>query len=407
MAKLRGILLGTAVAFSLGVGLAIGVPAVGATYDPGASDQEIKIGNIMPYSGPLSAYATIGRAEAAYFKMVNEQGGVNGRKIVFISYDDGFQPPKTVEQTRRLIEQDEVLFMFNSLGTATNLAIRKYLNTKKIPQLFVATGATVFGDPQTYPYTMGWQPDYQTEARIFAKYILQTRPAAKIGILYQNDDSGRDYLKGFKEGLGTHAGQIVKEQSYEVTDPTVDQQILNLRNAGVDALFLEAAPKQTSQGIRKVAEIGWKPPIFFIPVISSSVKAVLEPAGFQNAKDVLSTIYIKDADGLEWKDDPGMNAWRAWMSKYYPDGNVHDGFNIYGYSVAQTLVQVLKQCGDTLTRDNVMKQAANLKGLELPLLLPGIKVETGPNDYFPLEQLQMVRWNGTRWERFGNIISGR
>jgi len=382
-------------------------PAPAATYDAGASDREVKIGNTMPYSGPLSAYGTIGRAEAAYFKKINDEGGVNGRKLVFVTYDDGYLPPKTVEQVRRLVEQDEVLLIFNPLGTPTNLAVRKYLTGKKVPQLFVATGATLFGDPQNFPYTMGWQPTYQTEGRIYARYILQTRPTAKIGILYQNDDAGRDYLKGLQEGLGSHASQIVKEQTYEVTDPTVDQQIVNLHGSDIDVLFLEASPKQATQGIRKVAELGWKPPLFIVPSISTSVKAVLEPAGFDAAKDIVSSVYIKDADDPHWASDAGMNAWRAWMAKYYPEGNVHDGFNVYGYSVAQTMVQVLKQCGDTLTRENVMKQAANLKGLELPLLLPGIKADTRPDDYYPIEQMQLMRWTGKGWERFGGIISAR
>ena len=382
-------------------------PAPAATYDAGASDREVKIGNTMPYSGPLSAYGTIGRAEAAYFKKINDEGGVNGRKLVFVTYDDGYLPPKTVEQVRRLVEQDEVLLIFNPLGTPTNLAVRKYLTGKKVPQLFVATGATLFGDPQNFPYTMGWQPTYQTEGRIYARYILQTRPTAKIGILYQNDDAGRDYLKGLQEGLGSHASQIVKEQTYEVTDPTVDQQIVNLHGSDIDVLFLEASPKQATQGIRKVAELGWKPPLFIVPSISTSVKAVIEPAGFDAAKDIVSSVYIKDADDPHWASDAGMNAWRAWMAKYYPEGNVHDGFNVYGYSVAQTMVQVLKQCGDTLTRENVMKQAANLKGLELPLLLPGIKADTRPDDYYPIEQMQLMRWTGKGWERIGGIISAR
>jgi branched-chain amino acid transport system substrate-binding protein len=382
-------------------------PAPAATYDAGANDKEIKLGNTMPYSGPLSAYGTIGRAIAAYFQKVNDEGGVNGRKIVFITYDDGYIPPKTVEQVRRLVEQDEVLAMFNPLGTPTNLAVRKYLNGKKVPQLFVATGATFFGDPHNYPYTMGWQPNYQTEGQIYGRYIVQNRPNAKIGVLYQNDDAGRDYLKGLKDGLGSHVGQIVKEQTYEVTDPTVDQQIVTLHGSGIDVLFLETAPKQATQGIRKVAELGWKPPLFILPSISASVKAVIEPAGFDAAKDIVSSVYIKDSTDPQWANDAGMNAWRAWMSKYYPEGNVNDGFNIYGYSVAQTMVQVLKQCGDTLTRENVMKQAASLKDFELPLLLPGIRLNTGPDDYYPVEQMQLMRWTGKGWERFGSTISAR
>ena len=378
-------------------------PGSAATYDAGASDREVKIGNTMPYSGPLSAYGTIGRAEAAYFKKINDEGGVNGRKLVFVTYDDGYLPPKTVEQVRRLVEQDEVLLLFNPLGTPTNLAVRKYLTGKKVPQLFVATGATLFGDPQNFPYTMGWQPTYQTEGRIYARYILQTRPTAKIGILYQNDDAGRDYLKGLQEGLGSHASQIVKEQTYEVTDPTVDQQIVNLHGSDIDVLFLEASPKQATQGIRKVAELGWKPPLFIVPSISTSVKAVLEPAGFDAAKDIVSSVYIKDADDPQWASDAGMNAWRAWMAKYYPEGNVHDGFNVYGYSVGQTLVQVLKQCGDDLARENIMKQAASLD-MTVPMLLPGIRIHTGPADFYPLKQMRLARFEGKQWVLFGDVI---
>ncbi len=375
-------------------------------YDPGASDTEIKVGNIMPYSGPLSAYALIGRTEAAFFRMINEQGGINGRKINFISYDDAFSPPKTVEQARKLVESDEVLLMFQSLGTPTNNAIQKYMDGKKVPQLFVATGATKFGDYKAYPWTMGWQPTYQTEGRIYAKYILQNLPQGKIGVLYQNDDSGRDYLKGLKDGLGEAAKRmIVAELPYDVTDATVDSQIVSIRAAGADIFFDEASPKFAAMAIRKAAEIGWKPTIILASV-SNSVGSVLKPAGLENSKGVLSTNYIKDPTDPTWKDDPAIREWAAFMDKYFPEGDKTSTFSVYGYATAQTLVQVLKQCGDDLTRENVMKQATNLRDFEVGLLLPGIKINTSPTDYYPIEQMQMSRFNGEHGELFGKAISG-
>ena len=376
-------------------------------YDTGATDTEIKIGNIMPYSGPLSAYALIGRTEAAFFKKLNDEGGVNGRKINFISYDDSYSPPKTVEQARKLVESDNVLFVFESLGTPTNTAIQKYMNQKQVPQLFVATGATKFGDPANFPWTMGWQPTYQTEGRIYAKYILQNLPQAKIGILYQNDDSGRDYMKGLKDGLGAEAAKrmIVAELSYEPTDPTVDSLIVSLKTSGADLFFNHTAPKFAAQAIRKAAEIGWHP-VHLLTSVSNSVGSVYRPAGLENSKGVLSTNYLKDPTDPAWKDDPAIKEWLAFMDKYFPDGDKSSTFSVYGYLLAQTLVQVLKQCGDELTRENVMKQAANLKDLELGLLLPGIKINTSPSDYFPVEQMQMTRFNGQYMERFGPIIGG-
>jgi branched-chain amino acid transport system substrate-binding protein len=373
-------------------------------YDPGANDSEIKIGNIMPYSGPLSAYSSIGKAEAAYFNKLNVEGGVNGRKINFISVDDGYSPPKTVEQARKLVENDEVLFIFQSLGTPTNIAIEKYLNDRKVPQLFVASGATRFGDPKSFPWTIGWQPTYQTEGRIFAQYVLQNYPNAKIGILYQNDDSGKDYLKGFKDGLNG-GNQIVAETPYEVSEPTVDSQIVTIRNHGADVLFIEAAPKFAAQAIRKVAELNWKP-VELLVSVSNSVGAVLKPAGFENAKGILSAGYLKDPTDVRWKDDLAVKTWKEFMAKYYPDGDRTSGFPVFGYLLSQTLVQVLKQCGDDLTRENVMRQAANLKDLELDMLLPGIKINTSPTDYYPIEQMQMTRFNGEYTELFGPMMSG-
>ena len=391
------------------LGLAVGATPAAAQkkYDPGASDTEIKIGNIMPYSGPLSAYAQIGRTEAAFFRMINEQGGINGRKINFISYDDAFSPPKTVEQARKLVESDEVLFIFQSLGTPTNNAIQKYMYQKKVPQLFVATGATKFGDPKNFPWTMGWQPTYQTEGRIYAKYILQNFPNGKIGILYQNDDSGRDYLKGLKDGLGPEATKrmIVAELPYDPSDPTVDSQVVALKTIGADIFFDEASPKFAAQAIRKAAEIGWKPTLF-LASISNSVGSVLKPAGLENSKGILSSNYIKDPTDPTWKDDPAIKQWSEFMDKYFPEGDKSSTFTVYGYALSQTLVQVLKQCGDELTRKNVMKQATNLKDFEVGLLLPGIKINTSPTDYYPIEQMQMSRFNGEHSVLFGTAISG-
>jgi branched-chain amino acid transport system substrate-binding protein len=373
-------------------------------FDPGASDSEIKIGNIMPYSGPLSAYSSIAKAEAAYVNKVNAEGGVNGRKINFISVDDGYSPPKTVEQARKLVESDEVLFIFQSLGTPTSLSIEKYLNDRKVPQLFVASGATRFGDPKSFPWTMGWNPTYQTEGRIFAQFLLQNYPNGKIGVLYQNDDSGKDYLKGFKDGLNGR-GQIVAEVPYEVSEPTVDSQIVTIKNHGADVLFIEAAPKFAAQAIRRVAELNWKP-VEVLASVSNSVGAVLKPAGFENAKGILSAGYLKDPTDPRWKDDLAVKTWEAFMVKYYPDGDRTSAFPVYGYVVSQAMVQVLKQCGDDLTRENVMRQAANLRDLELDMLLPGIKINTSPTDYYPIEQMQMTRFNGEYTELFGPMMSG-
>jgi branched-chain amino acid transport system substrate-binding protein len=372
-------------------------------YDIGATDTEIKVGNIMPYSGPLSAYATIGKTIGAYFNKINAEGGINGRKINFISYDDGFSPPKTVEQARKLVESDEVLLIFQSLGTPTNNAIQKYMNAAKVPQLFVATGATKFGDQKNFPWTMGWQPTYQIEGRIYARYLLKNHPNGKIAILYQNDDSGRDYLKGLKDGLEGKM-QVVAEAPYEPADPTVDSQIITLKASGADIFFNEASPKFAAQAIKKVAELGWKP-VHLLASISASVGSVLKPAGLENSKGILSTGYLKDPTDPTWKNDPAVKEWAAFMDKYYPEGDKTSTFTVYGYLTAQTMVQVLKQCGDDLTRENVMKQAANLKDLELTMLLPGIKINTGPTDYYPIKQMQMSRFNGEYGELFGPIIS--
>jgi branched-chain amino acid transport system substrate-binding protein len=374
-------------------------------YDTGVTDTEIKIGNIMPYSGPASAYGVIGRTEAAYFKKVNDAGGINGRKINFISYDDAYSPPKTVEQARKLVESDEVLFIFNSLGTPPNSAIHKYMNSKKVPQLFVATGATKWNDPKDFPWTMGWQPNYQSETQIYAKYLLKNKPDAKIAVLYQNDDYGKDYLKGLKDGLGPKAASmIIAEESFETSEPTIDNHIVKLKSTGADVFVDIATPKFAAQAIKKVTEIEWKP-LHFLNNVSASVGSVIKPAGYENSQGIISAAYLKDASDPQWNNDPGMKEFYAFMAKDFPEGDKLDGGTVVGYGVSQTLVQVLKQCGDNLTRENVMKQAASLKDFRTEVLLPGIKINTGPDDFAPISQLQLMRFKGEKWELFGDVIS--
>ncbi|QDL98367.1 ABC transporter substrate-binding protein [Rhodopseudomonas palustris] len=374
-------------------------------YDPGVSDTEIKIGNIMPYSGPASAYGVIGRTEAAYFKMINDKGGINGRKINFISYDDAYSPPKTVEQARKLVESDEVLLIFNSLGTPPNSAIHKYMNSKKVPQLFVATGATKWNDPKNFPWTMGWQPNYQSETQIYAKYILKEMPNAKIAVLYQNDDYGKDYLKGLEDGLGAKgASMIVIKEAYEISTPTIDSHIVKLKSIGADVFINITTPKFAAQAIKKMGEIGWKP-THFLNNVSASVGSVIKPAGYENAQGVISAAYLKDVSDEQWKDDAGMKEFLAFMDKEFPEGNKLDGGTVVGYGVAQTLVEVLKKCGDNLTRENVMKQAASLKDYRTEVLLPGIKINTSATDFAPVSQLQLMRFKGEKWELFGDVIS--
>jgi branched-chain amino acid transport system substrate-binding protein len=374
-------------------------------YDTGASDTGIKIGNIMPYSGPLSAYGVIGTTEAAYFNKINADGGIKGREINFISYDDGYSPPKTVEQARKLVESDEVLFIFNSLGTPPNTAIQKYMNTKKVPQLFVATGATKWNDPRNFPWTMGWQPNYQDEARIYAKYILKEKPDARIGVLYQNDDFGKDYLIGLRDGLGEKAASmIIAEDAYEVAEPTIDSHIVKMKSLNANVFVDIASPKFAAQAIKKTAEIGWKP-MHILTNVSASVGAVMKPAGIDASQGIISSAYLKDPTDPQWKNDPGLKAWNEFLEKYYPEANRADGGVVYAYTVAQTLVHVLKACGDNLTRENVMKQAASIKDLELDGLLPGIRVNTSANDFAPISQVQLMKFKGETWERFGDIIS--
>jgi branched-chain amino acid transport system substrate-binding protein len=375
-------------------------------YDVGASDSEIKIGNVSAYSGPGSAFGTIGRAEAAYFKKINDEGGINGRKINFISYDDGSTVPKDVEQTRKLVESDEVLLIFNVIGTNANSAIQKYLNLKGIPQLFVGSGATKWGNPETFPWTIGWQTTYQNEGRFFAKYVLEHYPNGKIAILSQSDDLGKNYVKELKDGLGAKAqSMIVAEKIYDLADPTVDSQIVTLRASGADIMMTFTIAKAASQAIRKIGEIGWKP-VHFLASISNSVAAVIKPAGLEHAQGIISNTYMKDPTDPTWANDPATKEWLAFMNKYYPDGDKNSSLNVYGYLTAQTLVQVLKQCGNDLTRANVMKQAANLKSVELGMLLPGIHITTSPTDYYPIEQLQAMRFEGDSWHLFGPIIGG-
>ena len=383
-----------------------GVAWTAGQYGPGAGDTEIKIGNTMPYSGSASSYGVIGKSEAAYFTMINERGGIKGRKINFISRDDGYSPPKTVEQVRKMVEEDGVLLLFQTLGTPSNTAIQGYLNDNKVPQLFVATGADKWNDPKNHPWTMGWQPSYRIEARIYARYILKTQPDAKIAVLYQNDDFGKDYLIGLRQGLGDRADQlIVASQSYETTDPTVDQQVVSLQGSGANVLLTAAIPKFAAQAIRKVYDIGWKP-THFLTNVSSSVGLVMQPAGLEKAVGIISTGFDKDPTDPQWQGTPEYQEWLAWMKKYNSSANVSDRFTVYGYSAAQTLVAVLKASGDNLTRENVMHQAASIHDLKLPMLLPGITVYTGADDFAPIKQMQLEKFDGTTWQLFGEVISG-
>ncbi|WP_024510814.1 ABC transporter substrate-binding protein [Bradyrhizobium sp. ARR65] len=399
--KLRLAALATAVVF-----FTSGAALAQKKYDAGASDTEIKIGNIIPYSGPASAYGVIGKTEEAYFNKINAEGGINGRKIKFISYDDSYSPPKAVEQARKLVESDEVLLIFNSLGTPSNSAIQKYLNAKKVPQLFVATGASKWNDPKNFPWTMGWQPSYQSEAHIYAKYLLKEKPEGKIGVLYQNDDFGKDYLNGLKDGLADKSSMIVAEEGYETSEPSIDNHIVRLKASGADVFISVTTPKFAAQAIKRLAEIDWHP-LHIVSNVSASVGGVLKPAGFENSQGILSSAYAKDGSDPQWDNDPGMKKFYAFLEKYYPEGDRLNASTVYGYGVAQTLVQVLKQCGDELTRENVMKQAASLNDFEPDTLLPGIKINTSPTDFAPIKQLQMMRFKGEKWELFGPIMSGQ
>jgi branched-chain amino acid transport system substrate-binding protein len=375
------------------------------SYEPGVSDTEIKIGHTNPYSGNLSAYGAIGKAIQSYWDMVNAEGGINGRKITFISYDDGYSPAKTVELVRKLVEDDQVFVIFQLLGTPTNTAVQKYLNRRKVPQLFIATGASKWGDPENNPWTMGWQPDYNTEAGIYAKHILATVPDPGIGVLWQNDDAGKDYLAGLMKGLGKeNEKKVVMSVSYEATDPTVDSQIIQLKNAGANVFFNEASPKFAAQAIRKAAEIGWRP-VHYLANISASVNSVLRPAGLTASQGVITAAYLKDPTDTQWETSPDFIAWKAWMKQYNPNGNLADSFNVYAYAVTATMHEVLKRCGDDMTRANVMQRAANLRDLVVPMLLPDIKINTSPTDFYPIQSVRLQRFNGETWELFGDVLA--
>jgi branched-chain amino acid transport system substrate-binding protein len=392
-------------ALALSLSLALTPASAQKKYDEGATDTEIRIGNTNPFSGNLSAYGVISRTIEAYIKMVNDGGGINGRKINYITYDDGYAPPRTVEMVRKLVEEDKVLFVFQTLGTPSNVAIQKYMNAKKVPQLFVATGASRWGQPKEYPWTMGWQPDYQTEGAIYAKHILATVKDAKIGVLMQNDDYGKDYFAGFKAGLGKDNEKLIVQLStYEATDPTVDSQMIQLKNSGANVFFNITTPKFAAQAIKKAAEIGWKP-AHYLNNVSASIGAVIKPAGFEASQGIITAQYIKDATDPQWKSSPDMIEWNKFMDKYMPQGDRSSSFHVYAYAVSAGLVQVLKQAGDNLTRENIMKEAANLKGVSIPLLLPGIKVSTSPTDFYPIQSVRLSRLKGEVFELFGDVLS--
>ncbi len=384
--------------------IASGAASAEKKYGPGVTDTEIKIGNIMPYSGPASAYGMNGKVQAAFFKKINEEGGINGRKINFISYDDAYSPPKTVEQARKLVESDEVLLIFNPLGTPGNAAIHKYMNAKKVPQIFVGSGASKWNDPKNYPWTMGWIPNFQTEGRILAQYVLKEKSDGKVAVFYQNDDYGKDYLKGFKDGLGKQAGIIVVEESYEVSEPTIDSHIVKMKSVGADVLISFTTPKFAAQTIKKTAELNWKP-LHIVPSVSSSIGSVIKPAGIDSAQGIISATYAKDATDPQWNDDPGMKAFHAFLEKYVPEASRADSSAMVGYNTVTSMVEVLRRCGDELTRENVMKQASNLANLEQGGLLPGITVSTTPTDFSPIKQLRLMRFEGDRWKLFGDVIS--
>jgi branched-chain amino acid transport system substrate-binding protein len=386
------------------VAFASGVAFAQNTYDTGASDQEIRIGNILAYSGPVSSLGVIGKVEAAYFRKINDEGGINGRKINFISYDDAYSPPKTVEQARKLVESDEVLLIFNPVGTATNAAIQKYMNAKKVPQLFVGGGATRWNNPAEFPWTMGFQPNYQAEGRVFAKYILKEKPDAKIAVLYQNDDLGKDYLKGLRDGLGAKSSMIITEESYEVSEPTIDSHIVKIKASGADVFISIALPKVAAQSIRKVAEMGWKP-LFILSSIGASIGTVIRPAGFENAQGIISTVYLKDPSDPQWANDQAKQKFDAFVAKYAPDVDKNDYFVVYAYAAAQTMVKVLEQCGNDLTRANVMRQAANLRDFKPAMLLPGVAINTSPSDFAPMKGMRTVRLQGERYEMLGDVMT--
>jgi branched-chain amino acid transport system substrate-binding protein len=383
---------------------ASGVAFAQKKYDEGANDKEIKIGHTCPYSGPASAYGVIGKTIEAYWKSVNDAGGINGRMVKFLTRDDGYNPAKTVEMIRELVEQEKVLCTFNTLGTPTNTAIHKYMNQKKVPQLFVATGASKWGKPKEFPWTMGFQPDYHTEGVIYAKHILTNVKDAKVGVLMQNDDYGKDYWDGFKEGLGKESGRVVKHVTYEVTDPTVDSQVIQLKDTGANVFFNIATPKFAAQAIRKAADIGWKP-VQYLNNVSASVGSVMKPAGLDNSQGIITAQYLKDPTDKQWENADDFKAWVAWMDKWMPGSNKADANHVFGFAVASLMHETLKKCGDDLTRENVMRQAANFQKYKLPLALPGITINTSPTDYYPIQSVQLARFKGETWDLFGDIMS--
>jgi len=386
------------------IALSTGAAVAQKKNDVGATDTEIKIGNIAPYSGPASAYATIAKTEAAYFKMVNDAGGINGRKVTFISYDDGYSPPKTVEQVRKLVESDEVFAIYQVVGTPGNSAIQKYLNQKKVPQIFIGSGATKWADPKNYPWSMGWQPNYQSEARIYSRYIQKNFPGKTVGILYQNDDFGKDYLTGFHDVLGKDGKTIVSEVSFEVTSPTVDSQVVQIKGVNPDIFITVATPKFAAQAIKKIGELNWHP-VQFLTNVSVSVSSVLKPAGLDNSQGIISAAYLKDPNDPQWKDDAGLKEWRAFMTKWYPEGDQADAATVFGYGVAKGLEQVLRQCGDDMTRENLMKQMQKMN-MEIGIYLPGIKITTSDTDWSPIKQLQLMKFEGETWKLFGPLMDG-
>ncbi|MBN9037551.1 MAG: ABC transporter substrate-binding protein [Rhizobiales bacterium] len=406
MQKLHGSTLRLAAAVTLAAAaMSASAAFAEGKYDVGASDTEIKMGHFNPYSGPVSAWGTVGKLQSAFWKKINEEGGINGRKINFISYDDAYSPPKAVEQSRRLVESDQVLGLFNPMGTASNLAIQKYMNGMKVPQIFVSSGAIAFGNPSVYPWTMGWL-NYASEGRVYARYLLEQKPDAKVALFYQNDDFGKGFVNGFREALGDKAKtMIVGEASYEISEPTIDSQIVTLKATGADVLFNMSSPKFAAQAIRKLADLNWKP-MHFLTSSSAQIGSTLGPAGLENSVGIISTNYYKDSTDPRWKDDPAMQNWNAFMDKYYPEGDKTDTTNVYAYLVSETIAQVLKQAGDDLTRENVMRQAANLQQFSTPLLLPGVTISTSATDYFPIEQLQLIQFNGHTWDFIGGVIDG-
>ena len=382
---------------------ALAAPAIAQTKQmPGVTANEILIGQTMPYSGPASSYAPIGHIEVAYVQFINDRGGINGRKIKLLSLDDGYQPPKTLEQTRKLVEEENVSFIFQQLGTPTAMATRRYLNQKKVPQLFVASGATQFGDRENFPWSMGWQISYQIEGRVYARFVMNEKPDAKIGMLYQNDDSGKDFLKGFKDGLGDKSSMLTAAISYEPTDPTVDSQIVQLHSAGVDTLYVSSIPKVTAMALRKVRELGWNP-LYVISSVGASVSSGLAPAGLDKAVGLVTGAYLKDPSDPQWADDPGFKDWLAFMKQYQPNGDLSDGSYVYGYSVTQTLATMLKQCGEDLSRENILRQAASLD-IELPMLHKGIRFHTTATDYYGIKKMRLQRFDGKAWVPFGEPI---